>query len=124
MNTPRDTVMSYWKSAEDRDWNTFASLLSPTVTYDLPQTRERMHGRENYLRFNREYPGDWHLAVEEVLAVAGRVVSRVRFTVNGETQTAVTFFDVDAEGLITAILDFWPEPYEPPPGRAELVERY
>jgi hypothetical protein len=26
------------------------------------------------------------------------------------------------DGLITHVTDFWPEPYEPPPGREHLVE--
>jgi len=26
--------------------------------------------------------------------------------------------------LITQVTDFWPEPYEPPPGREHLVERW
>jgi len=30
----------------------------------------------------------------------------------------------DWDGLITRVTDFWPEPYEPPPGREHLVERY
>ena len=27
-------------------------------------------------------------------------------------------------GLIARVADFWPEPYEPPPGRDHLVERF
>lgn len=34
---------------------------SPGVVYEIPQTRERIRGRDAYLQFNREYPGDWHL---------------------------------------------------------------
>ena len=29
-----------------------------------------------------------------------------------------------ADGLITSVTDFWPEPYEPPSGREHLVERW
>jgi hypothetical protein len=30
--------------------------------YEGPQTRERVHGRTSYVRFNTEgFPGDWHL---------------------------------------------------------------
>ena len=35
----------------------------------------------------------------------------------------MVFFEF-ADGLITRVTDFWPEPYEPPPGREHLVERW
>lgn len=116
------TVTTYWASAEARDWDTFASVLADDVRYDLPQTHERIAGRDHYLTFNREYPGDWHLAVAEVLVDGDRAVSRVAFTVDGATQQAVTFFGFAADGRIATVLDFWPEPYEAPPGRAHLTE--
>ena len=36
----------------------------------------------------------------------------------------LSFFDIDADGAITRITDFWPEPYEPPANRDGLAERY
>jgi hypothetical protein len=35
----------------------------------------------------------------------------------------MAFFTFE-DGFITAVTDFWPEPYEPPPGREHLVERW
>ena len=31
---------------------------------------------------------------------------------------------LDLEEHVPRITDFWPEPYEPPPGRSHLVERF
>lgn len=42
---------------------------------------------------------------------------------DGRTDDAMAFFEF-ADGLITRVTDFWPEPYEPPPGREHLVERW
>jgi hypothetical protein len=33
-------------------------------------------------------------------------------------------FELDQDGLIASISDFWPEPYEPPAERAHLAERF
>ncbi|MCP3817898.1 nuclear transport factor 2 family protein [Streptomyces sp. A3M-1-3] len=122
----RRTVETYWASAEARDWDTFASTLAEDVVYDLPQTRERISGRERYVRFNREYPGDWHLRIERIVADpgSGQAVSWTHFTVGLEEMYAVNLFTADAAGRIATITDFWPEPYEPPTGREHLVERY
>lgn len=124
MTTTQEAVTAYWAAAEARDWAGFAELLTDDVIYELPQTRERIHGKERYLRFNVEYPGDWHLTVHRVVGAERHAASWARFTVGGEEQPALTFFEFDDAGLIAKITDFWPEPYEPPAGREHLVERY
>ncbi|MFJ4706756.1 nuclear transport factor 2 family protein [Streptomyces anulatus] len=129
----RGVVETYWAAAEARDWSAFGATLAEDVVYELPQTRERILGKKRYLRFNEEYPGDWHVRVERIVADAeGRqAAARTGFTVTGEQEgappqelDAIHFFTFDEEGLITGVTDFWPESYEPPAGREHLVERY
>ncbi|MDW8807066.1 nuclear transport factor 2 family protein [Streptomyces scabiei] len=120
----RRTVERFWAAAEGRDWAAFAGTLAEDVVYELPQTRERIRGRDRYVEFNREYPGDWHARIERIVAEPGQVVSRVHVTVGREEMYAISFFTGDGDGRIAAVTDFWPEPYEPPAGREHLVERY
>ncbi|WP_326579655.1 nuclear transport factor 2 family protein [Streptomyces sp. NBC_00481] len=120
----RRTVESFWAAAEGRDWAAFAETLAEDVVYELPQTRERIRGRERYVEFNREYPGDWHARIERIVAEPGQVVSRVHVTVGLEEMYAISFFTGDEDGRIATVTDFWPESYEPPAGREHLVERY
>jgi hypothetical protein len=122
--TLHSTVEQYWAAAETRSWDTFGALLAEDVVYELPQTRERIRGRAAYVRFNVEYPGDWHLVPERIIADGDQAVSWIRFTVGEERMDGVTFFTAGPDGLITTITDFWPETYEPPPGREHLTERY
>jgi ketosteroid isomerase-like protein len=117
-------VSAYWAAADERDWTAFGELLAPDVVYELPQTRERVRGRAAYVRFNAEYPGDWAVEPVRITGDARHAASWMRFTVDGGEQTQVGFFDLDDEGRIARIADFWPVPYEPPPGREHLVERY
>lgn len=56
-----------------------------------------MRGRDRYIQFNREYPGDWHVTPTQILVDGDAGVAR---------------------------FDFWPEPYDPPAGREHLVERW
>ncbi|WP_335936821.1 nuclear transport factor 2 family protein [Streptomyces sp. PTD5-9] len=123
---PRATVETYWTAAENRDWDAFAATLADDVLFDLPQTRERVRGKERYARFNREHPGEWHVRVERIVADRdGRqAAARTLFTAGRQESPAVHFFTFDARGRIAGITAFWPEPYEPPAGREHLVERY
>ncbi|WP_432104565.1 nuclear transport factor 2 family protein [Streptomyces sp. bgisy091] len=122
----RAAVEAYWSAADARDWTVFTATLAVDMVYDLPQSRERILGRERFVRFNREYPGDWRVRIERIVADAeGRqAAARTLVTVGSAELHAVHFFTFDADGRIDTVTDFWPEPYEPPAGREHLVERY
>ncbi|MBT9254380.1 ester cyclase [Phycicoccus sp. MAQZ13P-2] len=115
-------VRAYWAAAEARDWEAFGATLSPDVVYRCPQTREVVRGREDYVRFNREFPGDWHLTVDRVLSDGAGAMSRTTFTVRGETMTGLCLFTMDAQGRVETVEDWWPAPYERPAERAHLSE--
>lgn len=119
-----DTVRRYWAAADARDWDAFAATLSPDVVYETPQTRERVTGRAAYVRFNRDYPGDWHLTITRLVTDDEGAVSETAFDVGGGSMTGICFFTFDVDGLVATVRDYWPEPYDPPPGREHLVERY
>lgn len=125
MDKAHEVVAAYWAAAEGRDWAAFGALVAEDVLYEGPQTRERVRGREAYLRFNIEgFPGDWHLAVERIVGEGQHAASWIRFSDADGEYPGLCFFDLDASGLIIRITDFWPEPYELPASRAHLVERY
>ncbi|MEV6997616.1 nuclear transport factor 2 family protein [Streptomyces sp. NPDC093982] len=124
MTDLRRTVERFWATAAAREWDAFAETLAEDVVYTLPQTRERIGGRERYVQFNREYPGDWRLRVERVVAEPEQVVTWIHCTVGLEEMYGISFFTGDGSGRISTVTDFWPEPYEPPAGREHLVERY
>ena len=58
----RDLAERFVASLEARDWDGWVATMQPDVVYEVPQTRERIRGRDRYLQFNREFPGDWHLS--------------------------------------------------------------
>ena len=91
--------------------------------YELPQTRERICGRDSYVEFNATYPGSWQAEVVRVIAEDSRAVSEVAFNIGDETATGIAFFELE-DGWIARIVDYWPEPYEPPARNTSRIERY
>jgi hypothetical protein len=117
-------VTAFADRLERRDWAALADVLAADVVYELPQTRERIRGRDRYVTFNAEYPGEWHIAPKVILGDDHDGSLLFEWQVDdGEASLAVAFFEV-ADGLITKVTDFWPEPYEPPTGREHLTERF
>ncbi|TMC26684.1 MAG: nuclear transport factor 2 family protein [Chloroflexi bacterium] len=125
MTGAHDVVAAYWAAAEARDWDAFGALLADDVVYRGAQTREQVRGREAYIRFNVEgFPYDWHLSVVRIVGEGLHAASLIEFTGPEGTQPGLCFFDLNDDGRIIRIADFWPDPYELPPSRAHLVERY
>ena len=124
METTTKIVSRYWATAEARDWAAFGALLAQDVVCELPQTRERVEGRAGVVRFNAEYPGDWHLSLVRVIGEDRNACTWITVTLAGEELTGLSFFEFTDDGLIRRITDFWPESYEPPAGREHLVQRY
>ena len=114
---------TFWDTLEARDWVAFGATVTADVVATWPQTGERVRGREALVRFMAEFPGDWHLRVEREHADPTGVATLIAFAVDGETVSGATFFDLAPDGRIAGFTEFWPDPYEPPPGRAHLVER-
>ena len=125
MTNAHEVVAAYWAAAEARDWKAFGALLAGDVIYRGPQTREQVSGRDPYIRFNVEgFPYDWHITVQQIVAEGQHAASWIEFTGQQGTQPGLCFFELDKDGKIALITDFWPEPYELPASRAHLVERY
>lgn len=125
MSEAHDVVTAYWAAAEARDWDAFGNLVAQDVVYEAPQSRERVRGRDAYLRFNSEgFPGDWHLSVQRIVGQGRQAASWIQMSEGDDRYPGLCFFELGEDGLITRITDYWPEPYDPPASRAHLVERY
>lgn len=116
-------VRALWEAMEGRRWDDAAALLHEDVVVEWPQSRERIRGRAHVVALNRDYPGDWHLVVEEAFAGAdGRVVARVRILLDGKHEWALGVYEVEG-GRVRRAVEHWASEYEAPAWRAAWVER-
>ncbi len=122
MNTYKQIIERYWQAANDRDWDTFESLLHQDIVYELPQTRERIRGHTAFREFNASYPGDWTLEIVHLVVDEHQAVSQIAFHVDNEEQAGISFFEI-RDGLIRRIVEFWPDPYDPPVRQFDAIER-
>jgi ketosteroid isomerase-like protein len=114
-----------WEAMEARDWETVGALLADDVIVDWPQSGERIRGREAVIRVNAEYPGEWHVTVERLLASGDEAVTeaRVDWPEDGHVDRAISWFTL-REGLVAHIREWWPDPFAAAEWRAGYVERY
>lgn len=117
----RTVALGFIDALERRDWSALENLLDPGLVFEMPQSNERIRGRDRYVQFNREYPGEWHLAAKRVVVDDTDGVVLFDWRVGDEGGDAMTFLTF-VGGRLATITDYWPEPYAAPPGREHLTE--
>ena len=123
MSPAAETVREFWRLMASNDFDSVAAVLAPGFVLEWPQSNERLRGAERFARMNAEYPahGRWVFTVHRIVGGATEAVSDVSVSDGVQSARALSFFDV-ADGKIERIVEFWPEPYAAPAGRAHLVE--
>jgi ketosteroid isomerase-like protein len=114
-------VEQLWVAFDVFDFEAAGELVSDDFICELPQSRERICGRENFVAFNANYPGRWRTRVERIVACGDTVVTDVALWSGDETARAVSFFEL-RDGKIVKETDYWPDPFEAPASRAQWVE--
>jgi ketosteroid isomerase-like protein len=119
-----DVVREFWRLMGTNDFNAVGAVLAPDFVLEWPQSGERIRGPKRFAQMNSEYPahGRWSFTVNRFVSNQSQVVSDVTVTDGVQTARAISFFEVSG-GKIVRLVEFWPEPFEPPINRSHLVER-
>jgi len=123
MTTAADVVREFWRLMATNDFASVGGILAPSFVLEWPQSRERIRSAERFATMNAEYPahGTWRFEIHRIIDGGNEAVSDVSVTDGVQTARAISMFTIEA-GLVTRIVEFWPEPYAAPAHRAHLVE--
>ena len=125
MSTPTalEIAREFWRLMASNDFDSVAAVLAPEFVLEWPQSKERIRGIGNFVRMNQEYPahGRWQFSIHRIVGGDTEAVSDVSITDGIQSARAISFFTV-AQGRVTRIVEFWPEPYAAPANRCHLVE--
>jgi limonene-1,2-epoxide hydrolase len=119
----RHIVESFWRAMNDNDFQGAGGLLADGFVLDYPQSRERLRGRENWVALNQEYPaaGRWSFQVHRLIVENQQAVAEVTVSDTVNQFMLVSFFQA-RDGRIQRMIEYWPDPFDPPGMRAHLVE--
>lgn len=102
-----DVVRALWLSMEARDWAAAGRLLAEDAEIYWPHTSETIHGRENYIALNREYPEGWEIELLSVLAAGDRAAVEARVPHQTLGVSFVAGFYRVRDGLISGGVEYW-----------------
>lgn len=106
------------------DWDGLPDLLHPGFTCRLAHTGE-VFDKEQWVRFNADYPGFERMLVEDLVTDGERGV--LRATVVGRGQAgeelvfAVASFASTKDGLISELVEVWADVDQEPPAGTRLA---
>ncbi|PQV44866.1 nuclear transport factor 2 family protein [Paraburkholderia sp. BL21I4N1] len=117
-------VQAFWRLMATNDFRSVTAVLADDFVLEWPQSNERIRGVANFAQFNAEYPaqGRWIFTINRIVGNEKDAVSDVSITDSVLQARAISFFTVE-HGKIARVVEYWPEPYEPPFDRTRLVER-
>jgi ketosteroid isomerase-like protein len=123
MNDATAIVRAFWRLMEGNDFYAVRAVLAPGFVLEWPQSNELIRGADKFAAVNAQYPanGAWRFTVNRVFGTETEAVSDVSITDGVQNARAISFFTV-LDGKIAHMIEYWPEPYEPPPNRQHLTE--
>ena len=117
MDAP-DLARALYTAYQARDWARAQACLHPDAEVAMLATSERLVGREEVIRFQREFPEPWgELAVLRALGDARAAAVEVEVRARDGVFRMAAFWDV-RDGLLARGTEYWVDPGgSPPPGR-------
>jgi ketosteroid isomerase-like protein len=119
VNMARELYTAY----QARAWALAETFLHPDAVLDMPATGERLVGREQVMRFQREYPEPWGtLTVLHALCDASSAAAEVQIRAPGGDVFHMAAFWELRDGLLARGTEYWIDPGgSPPPGRTAYL---
>ena len=116
-------VHTFWAAFDRFEFAAAAPLLHDHFVFELPQSRERVVGRDNFIAFNTHYPGRWRITVKTLVCSGNQVVTECDVGDGSVTVQAISFFTLKDDQIVH-IREYWPDVMEAQSWRAQWVERY
>ena len=119
----RRIVEQFWQTMNTNDWQAAARLFDDDFVLEWPQSGERVRGRDNFVAINASYPaaGAWSFTLHRLVADEESAVSDVSVSDTARRDRVISFFRM-RNGRIWRVVEYWPDPFEAAPWRAQWVE--
>ncbi len=121
MSQNSQIIESFWAAFDRFEFEAVAPLLHDDFVFELPQSGERIRGRDNFIAMNRHYPGQWRIAITKLVASDDEVATEITATYGEKNLPAISFFTL-RDGQILHIREFWPESFPAEEWRAQWVD--
>ncbi len=118
----RAALDRHWAASNANDFETEHLIYHEDAVLDYPQSGERTRGRRNIQGQRASQPSKKRFTVRRILGGGDLWISELIITYDGKPSYTVSIMEF-LDGKVARETQYFGDPFEPGPSRAQLVER-
>jgi SnoaL-like protein len=118
----RVALQRHWAASDANDFATEHHIYRTDAILEYPQSGERIRGRANIAASRAAQPNAKRFTVRRVLGGGDLWISELVLTYDGQPFYVVSIMEFE-DGEVVRETQYFGDPFEPGPSRAQWVER-
>jgi hypothetical protein len=118
----RVALQRHWAASDANDFATEHHIYRTDAILEYPQSGERIRGRANIAASRAAQPNAKRFTVRRMLGGGDLWISELVLTYDGQPFYVVSIMEFD-DGEVVRETQYFGDPFEPGPSRAQWVER-
>jgi ketosteroid isomerase-like protein len=118
----RAALDRHWAASDTNDFEAEHDVYREDAVLEYPQSGERIRGRRNILSSRAAQPNRKHFAVRRIIGAGDLWVTEYVLTYDGRPSYTVSIMEF-RDGKVARETQYFGDPFEPGPSRAQWVER-
>jgi hypothetical protein len=118
----RSALDRHWAASDANDFEAEHEIYQEDAVLEYPQSDERIRGRQNIQLSRAAQPNRKQFTVRRIIGAGDLWVTEYVLTYDGRPSYTVSIMEF-AAGKVARETQFFGDPFEPGPSRAQWVER-
>ena len=115
-------LLRHWQASDANDFTAEHEIYAEHAVLEYPQSGERMRGAHSIRASRMAQPTHKRFTVRRVLGGGGLWLSELILTYDGQPFHVVSIMEFEGDKVVRET-QYFGEPFEPGPSRAQWVER-
>jgi ketosteroid isomerase-like protein len=118
----RDALRRHWAASDGNDFEAEHEIYRVDAVLEYPQSGERIRGRANIQASRAAQPNTKRFNVRRMLGGGDLWITELVLTYDGRPYYVVSVMELEGQEVVRET-QYFSEPFEPGPSRAQWVER-
>ena len=121
-NEIREALNRHWAASDANDFDVEHDIYREDALLEYPQSGERIRGRRNIQSSRAAQPNRKRFTVSRIFGAGNLWVTEFILTYDGRPSYTVSIMEF-LDGKVAHETQYFADPFEPGPSRAQFVER-
>jgi len=118
----REALARHWAASDVNDFDAEHEIYREDAVLEYPQSGERIRGRRNIQASRTAQPNQKRFTVRRIVGAGQLWVTEFILTYDGQPSYTVSIMEFE-DGKVAHETQYFGDPFEPGPSRAQWVER-